>query len=309
MKCHLLFAVLSAAFVFAYSTDIVLEKVKDDTYQPVPVINEAPGVMDTMKIVEDSVAVSSDPEVYVTDPQRKTADNMATEDILEMPEKLVLEEPVMVVNSENVEMPQNEDTGRTYPLPATDVVKNIVVECVQQGSFSCVKSKMLSFLSKVAKNDKIMLTNDLSIEKTGRVMNDIYQFEQPQRWDGSESVSAEVLMERIDGFLENHELRLRVPKEIVSGELLPYVPKFLLQNIPAEMRTWKALTLGLLSIVLSGAMVIFKFTKPKVVNYEVYHYPAATPVVEHPAPAYEHHGGWSRSLDAQPLAYRAYYQA
>ena len=73
------------------------------------------------------------------------------------------------------------------------------------------------------------------------------------------------------------------------------------------LKTWKALTLGLLSIVLSGAMVIFKFTKPKVVNYEVYHYPAAAPVIEHPAPAYEHHG-WSRSMDAQPLAYRAHFR-
>jgi len=71
------------------------------------------------------------------------------------------------------------------------------------------------------------------------------------------------------------------------------------------LKTWKALTLALLSVVLSGAMVIFKFTKPKVVNYEVYHYPAAHPVIDHPAPTYEHHG-WSRSMDAQPLAYRAY---
>jgi hypothetical protein len=71
------------------------------------------------------------------------------------------------------------------------------------------------------------------------------------------------------------------------------------------LKTWKALTLALLSVVLSGAMVIFKFTKPKVVNYEVYHYPPAGPVIDHPAPAYDHHG-WSRSMDAQPLAYRAY---
>jgi hypothetical protein len=47
---------------------------------------------------------------------------------------------------------------------------------------------------------------------------------------------ADVLLEKIDSFLSTHELKLRVPKEIVSGELLPYVPKFLLQNIPAEIR-------------------------------------------------------------------------
>jgi hypothetical protein len=56
------------------------------------------------------------------------------------------------------------------------------------------------------------------------------------QWDGSNSMRADVLLEKIDTFLGSHELKLRVPKEIVSGELLPYVPKFLLQNIPAEIR-------------------------------------------------------------------------
>lgn len=32
------------------------------------------------------------------------------------------------------------------------------------------------------------------------------------------------------------------------------------------LKTWKAVTLGLLSIVLSGAMVIFKLAKPKVTH-------------------------------------------
>lgn len=88
------------------------------------------------------------------------------------------------------------------------------------------------------------------------------------------------------------------------------------------LKTWKALTLGLLSLVLSGAMVIFKFTKPKVlsriwlkkyllqvlfqvVNYEVFHYPnhPSPPVVEH---TYEGpHGphGYGRAADPQVLAY------
>lgn len=70
------------------------------------------------------------------------------------------------------------------------------------------------------------------------------------------------------------------------------------------LKTWKALTLGLLSMVLSAAMVIFKFAKPKVVNYEVYHYPNhhAAPVVEHP---YMDHHGYGRS-DGQSLAYRGH---
>jgi len=56
------------------------------------------------------------------------------------------------------------------------------------------------------------------------------------QWDGSNSMRADVLLQKIDSFLGNHQLKLRVPKEIVSGELLPYIPKFLMQNIPAEIR-------------------------------------------------------------------------
>lgn len=32
------------------------------------------------------------------------------------------------------------------------------------------------------------------------------------------------------------------------------------------LKTWKAMTLGLLSLVLSGALVIFKISKPKVIS-------------------------------------------
>lgn len=59
------------------------------------------------------------------------------------------------------------------------------------------------------------------------------------------------------------------------------------------LKTWKALTLGLLSLVLSAAMVIYKFTKPKVVGVEILHYPS--PVHAH------HHDGYAhaRAYSAQ----------
>lgn len=59
------------------------------------------------------------------------------------------------------------------------------------------------------------------------------------------------------------------------------------------LKTWKALTLGLLSLVLSAAMVIYRFTKPKVVGVEILHYPS--PVHTH------HHDGYAhaRAYSAQ----------
>ena len=85
------------------------------------------------------------------------------------------------------------------------------------------------------------------------------------------------------------------------------------------LKTWKAMTLGLLSLVMTAAMVIFKFAKPKIVNYEVVHYPSHPidhhPVIHHPPPHVHAHAhpvvleqpGWARSIDnAQESAYKAY---
>lgn len=61
--------------------------------------------------------------------------------------------------------------------------------------------------------------------------------------------------------------------------------------------------------LFTGAMVIFKFTKPKVVNYEVIHYPQhhVEHHVDHHAPAWDGHGPYqARSYeDAQEMAYSA----
>lgn len=86
------------------------------------------------------------------------------------------------------------------------------------------------------------------------------------------------------------------------------------------LKTWKAMTLGLLSLVMTAAMVIFKFAKPKIVNYEVVHYPHAIHPVEHHVPPHIHthaHAhpphvvieptpGWARSFDPQEVAYNGY---
>lgn len=54
------------------------------------------------------------------------------------------------------------------------------------------------------------------------------------------------------------------------------------------LKTWKALTLGLLSLVLSAAMVIYRFTKPKVVGVEILHYPS-------PSLHTHHHDGYAHA--------------
>lgn len=55
------------------------------------------------------------------------------------------------------------------------------------------------------------------------------------------------------------------------------------------LKTWKAMTLGLLSLVLSGALVIFKLFKPTHVNYEVLHYPHHLEHHHHHPHGHHHH--------------------
>ncbi|KAG8223565.1 hypothetical protein J437_LFUL003029 [Ladona fulva] len=246
---------------------------------------------------------------------------------------------------------------------AAGVLKKIYAECVSKGSFACAKPKVLAFLSAAAKRDSIPLTEDMAIVRKEGVSYNAEEIETVARSgynteEDREEALRVLMLDKVDSFLDSHSLRIRVPKEIVHGELLPFVPKFLLQSIPGEinipltearavqergfvkkvvipfllglkfkataliplalsliaLKTWKALTLGLLSLVLTGAMVIFRFGKPpKVVSYEVYHYPQAPAVQTYEAPAHgwdPHHsyGRSARSADSMPLAYRGHYR-
>ncbi|XP_018341463.1 PREDICTED: uncharacterized protein LOC108748016 [Trachymyrmex septentrionalis] len=128
-----------------------------------------------------------------------------------------------------------------------------------------------------------------------------------------------MMLEKLDAYLSSHQLEAKLPEAIVGSSIVPRslvdsMPKSL--TIPLSdsseqgrgfvkkvmipfllglkfkatalvplalaliaLKTWKALTLGLLSMVLSGAMILFKLTKPKIA-YEVVHY--GHPPIEHP---------------------------
>ncbi|XP_049880833.1 uncharacterized protein LOC126377183 [Pectinophora gossypiella] len=251
---------------------------------------------------------------------------------------------------------------------ASNLVKNIYNECLSQYSVECVKPRALQWMSLVANDDEIKITENLSIVKTAEV-------EEAEADPRLAKDPAYEIFDAIDRFLDTHSVRVKVPEEITKSAASEYVPRSLLKDLPSELdmpldgeedaqvfegrkkkiklpkplrikskhgfikkvllpfllglkfkasvlvplalalialKTWKALTLGLISLVLSGAMVIFKFTKPKVVNYEVIHYPQhhVEHHVDHHAPAWDAHGPYqARSYedahDAHEIAYSA----
>jgi hypothetical protein len=184
-----LLSVFCTIFVSTYSFDMVLEQMKDDTELPTS------SVVDTMKTpdtsMDDPVPVISQPEVMISTVP------MITETVV--PSQIMTTDPLMTetTSDQMMTVSMNKDMEeQTTPKPvvteteevssrgwsetsATDVLKKIYDECVQHGSFACVKPKVLSFLSAAVKKDKILLTDDLVIENTGRIMKDAYGFERP----------------------------------------------------------------------------------------------------------------------------------
>ncbi|XP_034254660.1 uncharacterized protein LOC117653240, partial [Thrips palmi] len=232
---------------------------------------------------------------------------------------------------------------------ALDVAQEVYDDCLQRGSLTCVRPRVLAFLAAAKQRDDkaIRITRDLAIVPSGDSnaldAEDLQDAVQDDAVVGDRHDSLrQLLLQRVDAvqrFLVQHDVRMAVPRELAD-----VVPAAVRAALPAELRlpldpdredgarhrkrrgflkkvvlpfilglkfkttvliplalslialkTWKALTLGLLSLVLSGAMVIFRFTKPKVVNYDVYHYPQHGHHDHHVDHHVDHHAGYEHA--------------
>ncbi|XP_076241428.1 DUF1676 domain-containing protein Osi18 [Calliopsis andreniformis] len=207
----------------------------------------------------------------------------------------------------------------------TEVLRNIYYKCIDNESMlSCVKPKVLAYLSNAVKQDRVPITDDLAVVRSREMHEESSDEYYPSQYDSVDPARKELLrslmLEKLDAYLSSHTLEAKLPEAIAGSNI---VPRALVDNMPTSLtvplsdssngqgrgfvkkvmipfllglkfkatalvplalalialKTWKALTLGLLSMVLSGAMMIFKLTKPKIA-YEVVHY--GHPPVEHP---------------------------
>ncbi|KAG6795098.1 hypothetical protein HZU73_09548 [Apis mellifera caucasica] len=222
-----------------------------------------------------------------------------------------------------------------------DALRHIYYRCIDNESMlSCAKPKVLAYLSQAAKQDRLAITEDLSLVKSRDMAEENSEDYYPAQYDSVDPARKELLrslmLEKLDAYLSSHQLEAKLPEAIVGSNI---VPRSLVDSMPRSLtvplsdtssngqgrgfvkkvmipfllglkfkatalvplalalialKTWKALTLGLLSLVLSGAMMIFKLTKPKVA-YEVVHY--GHPPVEHPP-------HWETSAHGPYRAYR-----
>ncbi|XP_055698521.1 uncharacterized protein LOC129798987 [Phlebotomus papatasi] len=229
---------------------------------------------------------------------------------------------------------------------AADVVRDIYRSCLSEWSTDCVKPKSLSWLKEVAQKDVIRLTDELALVRTADAEPEAEGKALPREIRAfdkiDEFLSTHALRIEPPKILQDKSVRKLIPKSLLKGGLTETTQVPLSEGKVAEgrsfvkkvmipfllglkiktfglvplalaliaLKTWKAMTLGLLSLVVAGAIVIFRLAKPKVVNYEVVHYPHHHHVehhVEHPHHVqWEPPQGWSRQMDAQEMAYSSY---
>ncbi|XP_037943411.1 uncharacterized protein LOC119676246 [Teleopsis dalmanni] len=207
-------------------------------------------------------------------------------------------------------------TTAQSPRSATDLAFDMYNGCLKDFSTSCVKPKAMQWFNQAINQDEIFVTDKLSIVRTGqiepveqRAIND----EETMFDDIDNFLATHALRIKAPEYFKSAEARSYVPdfllnnaltkgavvplaernsnqgRGMVRKVLLPFLLGLKLKTtvlVPLALalialKTWKAMTLGLLSLVLSGALVIFKIAKPKIVNYEVVHYPHHVDHIEH----------------------------
>lgn len=108
---------------------------------------------------------------------------------------------------------------------ATELVTDIYKSCLSQYSTSCVKPKALSWISHAIHQDKIRISDDLSIIRTS----------EEEAFAEARSANPIVnLFDKVDSFLTSHSLRVEVPQLLKNEEARSYLPDSFLQGGLAE---------------------------------------------------------------------------
>lgn len=111
---------------------------------------------------------------------------------------------------------------------AANLLRNIYDECLSQYSVECVKPRTLQWMSSVANDDNIKITDNLSIVKTANLEDDGVD---PRM----ASDPALELVDKVDRFLQTHSVIVKVPEEVSRSAASEYVPRSLLEDLPSEL--------------------------------------------------------------------------
>lgn len=98
---------------------------------------------------------------------------------------------------------------------ATEMVQDIYESCLSKLSFSCIRPKALSWMTEAVSQDKIRITNDLSIIRTA----------EDTPVDEQRSEDSFNLIYKIESFLATHSVKVEVPEILKIKEARQFIPE------------------------------------------------------------------------------------
>jgi len=102
---------------------------------------------------------------------------------------------------------------------------------------SCVKPKVLAYVTDAVKQDKLAITEDLAVVKSRDApQDDTKEDYYPSQYDAADPSKRKLLrtlmLEKLDAYLSSHQLEAKLPEAIVGSNI---VPRALVDSMPKSL--------------------------------------------------------------------------
>lgn len=101
---------------------------------------------------------------------------------------------------------------------------------------SCVKPKVLAYITDAVKQDKLAITEDLAVVKSHDAPEHKAEDHSPSHYDTTDPSKRKLLrtlmLEKLDTYLSSHQLEIKLPTAIVGSNI---VPRSLVDSIPKSL--------------------------------------------------------------------------
>ena len=101
---------------------------------------------------------------------------------------------------------------------------------------SCVQPKVLAYLSEVMKQERVPITQDLTVVRSREMLEDFVPEDDFSQYNGVDPARKELLrslmLEKLDTYLSSHRLEAKLPEAIVGSNI---VPRSLIDSVPRSL--------------------------------------------------------------------------
>lgn len=106
-----------------------------------------------------------------------------------------------------------------------------------ESMLSCVKPKVLAYITDAVKQDRLAITEDLAVVKSRDASEDNAKKENyPAQYDTADPTKRKLLrklmLEKLDAYLSSHQLEAKLPEAIAGSNI---VPRSLVDSMPKSL--------------------------------------------------------------------------